>query len=192
MNRNFLLALVIIVAGAAGYYLYKKELGPSPTPPPPTPDLAPPGAHLFEGMGSYSMPISKNAELQRWFDQGLNLAYGFNHDAAERSFLKATELDPQCAMCWWGAALVLGPHVNAPMDPTNNAKAWERVQKASQLAAKADAREQAYIQALSARYAQNIRQPIACRSIEPMPMRWRSSCSNIRTISTRRRCTPSR
>ncbi len=153
MNRNLLLALVIIIAGAAGYYFYKKQL--APTPPPPTPDLAPPGAHLFEGMGGYSMPVSKNAELQRWFDQGLNLAYGFNHGAAERSFLKATELDPQCAMCWWGAALVLGPHVNAPMDPNNNAKAWERVQKASQLAANAGAREKAYIEALSARYAEH-------------------------------------
>jgi tetratricopeptide (TPR) repeat protein len=83
------------------------------------------------------------------------LAYGFNHDAAERSFLKATELDPECAMCWWGTALVLGPHVNAPMDPQNNAKAWERVQKALSLAGEANERERAYIQALAARYAEN-------------------------------------
>jgi hypothetical protein len=58
------------------------------------------------------------------------LAYGFNHDAAERSFLRATELDPECAMCWWGAALVLGPHVNSTMDPANNDKAWQRLQRA--------------------------------------------------------------
>ena len=51
--------------------------------------------------------------MQRWFNQGLMLTFGFNHDAAERSFLKAAQLDPDCAMCWWGAALVLGPHVNA-------------------------------------------------------------------------------
>ena len=63
------------------------------------------------------------------------LAYGFNHDAAERSFLKATELDPDCSMCWWGAALVLGPHVNSDMEPANNAKAWTRLQTAAAMTA---------------------------------------------------------
>jgi hypothetical protein len=102
------------------------------------------------------MPVPDIApDVQRWFDQGLMLAYGFNHDAAERSFLKAAQIDPQCAMCWWGAALVLGPHVNAAMDPNNNAKAWDRVQKATQLASKAGAREQAYIKALAARYGEH-------------------------------------
>lgn len=115
---------------------------------------APVGATLLEGLGSYSMgAVSANAAAQRWFDQGLNLAYGFNHDAAERSFLKAAEADALCAMCWWGAALVLGPHVNATMDPANNAKAWTRVQHAASLAR--TAREQAFVAALAARYAKN-------------------------------------
>src|SRR3546814_5392596 len=88
-------------------------------------------------------------------DQGLMLAFGFNHDAAERSFLKATELDPDCAMCWWGAALVLGPHVNAGMDPADNADAWTRLQRAQALAPNASERERAFIQALAARFAQD-------------------------------------
>jgi tetratricopeptide (TPR) repeat protein len=93
--------------------------------------------------------------VARWFDQGLMLTYGFNHDAAERSFLRAAQLDPKCAMCWWGAALVLGPHVNSTMDPANNDKAWERLQKARALAAAATPREQAWIEALAARYAEH-------------------------------------
>ncbi|WP_167284990.1 tetratricopeptide repeat protein [Marilutibacter alkalisoli] len=109
---------------------------------------------LLDGLGNYSFPVeSSHPEVQRWFDQGLNLAYGFNHDAAERAFVRATELDPACAMCWWGAAWVLGPHVNAGMDPDNNAKAWERLQKAVALAPQADERSRAFIEALSARYA---------------------------------------
>ena len=92
---------------------------------------------------------------QRWFDQGLAMTYGFNHDAAERSFLKAAELDPDCAMCWWGASLVLGPHVNAAMDPANNPKAWDRLQRAKLTAKKASDKEQAFIKALSTRYAEN-------------------------------------
>jgi tetratricopeptide (TPR) repeat protein len=114
-----------------------------------------PGATLLPGMGNHSFPVSSSkAEVQRWFDQGLMLTFGFNHDAAERSFLRAAELDPDCAMCWWGAALVLGPHVNAGMDPANNAKAWTRLQRARALAKDATPREQAFIEALSARYAQ--------------------------------------
>ena len=109
---------------------------------------------LLEGLGDHSFPVtSQHPEVQRWFDQGLMLAYGFNHDAAERAFLRATELDPQCAMCWWGAAWVLGPHVNAAMDPTVNDKAWARLQKAIGLAPAAGPRERAYIQALASRYA---------------------------------------
>jgi tetratricopeptide (TPR) repeat protein len=58
-------------------------------------------------------------------------------------------------MCWWGAALVLGPHVNSGMEPANNAKAWDRLQKARALAGKATPREQAWIAALAARYAEH-------------------------------------
>src|SRR5688500_2072044 len=120
------------------------------------PEMAMIGAHLLEGLGDYRFPVtSKHPEVQRWFDQGLMLTYGFNHDAAERSFLKATELDPDCAMCGWGAALVLGPHVNAAMDPKDSGDAWTRLQRAQALAPKVSERERAFIQALAARYAQD-------------------------------------
>lgn len=120
------------------------------------PDLGPVGATLLDGLGDYSMPItSEHPEVQRWFDQALMLTYGFNHDAAERSYLKALELDPHCAMCWWGASLVLGPHVNADMNPANNEAAWERLQAARALAPRASELEQGFIEALSARYAED-------------------------------------
>lgn len=118
--------------------------------------LAPIGATLLDGLGDYSRSIgSTNPDVQKWFDQGLMLTYGFNHQAAERSFLKAASLDPDCAMCWWGAALVLGPHVNAGMDPANVAAAWERLQKAMALAPDAEPWQRAWIEALAARYAEN-------------------------------------
>ncbi len=132
----------------------------APEPSTSTPAVSPPelamiGAHLLEGLGDHRFPVTtKHPEVQRWFDQGLMLAYGFNHDAAERSFLKAAELDPDCAMCWWGAALVLGPHVNATMDPADNADAWQRLQRARELAPNAGERERGFIEALSARYAE--------------------------------------
>lgn len=151
MNRNFMLVVAVILLAAVGYWLYGKKAAE-----PPLPDLAPVGANLIEGLGDYSMPITaKDKDVQRWFDQGLAMTYGFNHDAAERSYLKAAELDPACAMCWWGAALVLGPHVNATMDPANNPKAWDRLKRAERAAGGATEKEQAFIKALAARYAEN-------------------------------------
>jgi tetratricopeptide (TPR) repeat protein len=149
MNRNFGVAIVVLLVAAAGFWLYKR------TAEPPLPDLAPVGANLIAGLGDYSMPVTaKDATVQRWFDQGLAMTYGFNHDAAERSFLKAAELDPDCAMCWWGAALVLGPHVNAAMDPANGPKAWDRLKRAERVASDASEKEQAFIRALATRYAE--------------------------------------
>jgi tetratricopeptide (TPR) repeat protein len=118
-------------------------------------DLAPVGATLLDGLGDYSMSVTTAVpEVQQWFDQGLMLTYGFNHEAAERSYLKAAQLDPECAMCWWGASLVLGPNINAAMDPATNATAFYRLQRAQALAGNASEREQAYINALSARYTE--------------------------------------
>lgn len=143
------LALALALAGC-------RQPGPEAAAAPVSPpEMALVGAVLLDGLGDYSFPVtSAHPEVQRWFDQGLALTWGFNHDAAERAFLKATELDPGCAMCWWGAALVLGPHVNAAMDPADNADAWNRLQRALAAAPAASARERAFITALSARYAE--------------------------------------
>src|SRR5690606_22686949 len=73
----------------------------SPQPAVSPPEFAMVGAHLLEGLGNHDFPVTTtHPEVQRWFNQGLMLTFGFNHDAAERTFLKATELDPDCAMCW--------------------------------------------------------------------------------------------
>ena len=68
------------------------------------------GALLFEGLGNVHRPITtSSAEAQNYFDQGLALMWGFNHDEATRSFAKAAELDPNCAACFWGVSLTVGP-----------------------------------------------------------------------------------
>lgn len=108
---------------------------------------------LFEGLGPYHHAISTDSELaQRYFDQGMILSFGFNHGEALRSFLHAAGLDPDCAMCWWGAAWVLGPNINAAMDPVQVPRAWELLQQAQETAEGAPPREQAYIAALAKRY----------------------------------------
>jgi hypothetical protein len=87
------------------------------------------------------------------FDQGLAQAFGFNHEAAIRSFERAAELDPAAAMPHWGKAWALGPNYNLDIDDARAAAAYEAVTKARSLAAEGSEHEQAYIEALSARYS---------------------------------------
>jgi tetratricopeptide (TPR) repeat protein len=115
------------------------------------PDDDPP---LMEGLGSLGFTITTHSRAaQRFFDQGYRLAWGFNHDEARRAFRKAQRLDPECAMCYWGEAWVLGPNINVPMDPGANAPALAALEKARSLAPRATASEQALIKALAARYS---------------------------------------
>ena len=109
---------------------------------------------LWEGLGGVTYKVTTaNEAAQTYFDQGLRLTYAFNHGEAQRAFRKAQKLDPACAMCFWGEALVLGPNINLPMQDDAVAPAFAAAEKARALAAKASPREQALIAALSTRYA---------------------------------------
>src|SRR5262245_64894134 len=120
----------------------------------PAPDFANREPPLWDGLGSITYKVSTpSAEAQAYFDQGLRLAYAFNHGEAQRAFRKAQKLDPACAMCFWGEALVLGPNINLPMQDDAVKPAFAAAQKARALAAAASPREQALIAALAARYA---------------------------------------
>jgi tetratricopeptide (TPR) repeat protein len=109
---------------------------------------------LLEGLGEVHFPITTSNQLaQRYFDQGLAFAYGFNHAAAIGSFREAQRLDPNCAMCFWGEALAHGPNINAPMDPASNARAVGVARYADWLARKATPPEQALTAAMLKRYS---------------------------------------
>jgi len=120
---------------------------------------AAPGAGVAEqpmipGLGTRSFKITtKSKQAQEYFDQGLRLAWNFNHAEAQRAFKKAQTLDPSCAMCYWGEAYVLGPNINVPMDPKASEPAAAAAAKAKELAGKASPREQALIAAVVARYS---------------------------------------
>ena len=109
---------------------------------------------LMAGLGQHHHAIStKNPEAQRFFDQGLTLVFAFNHEEATRAFRRASDLDPQSAMAFWGVALALGPCINLDVDPPHEKAAYEAVQRALLLAPGATESERAYIQALAKRYS---------------------------------------
>ncbi len=109
---------------------------------------------LFDDLGELTYPITTTSPIaQRYFDQGLRLAIGFNHAEAGRAFRAAQKHDPTCAMCAWGEALVLGPNINAPMDAEAIAPAIAAVRKAQEHSASVTTPERALIGALAQRYS---------------------------------------
>jgi tetratricopeptide (TPR) repeat protein len=110
-------------------------------------------APRLQKLGVYAFKVTtRSARAQLFVNQGLNLAYGFNHAEAGRAFAEAARLDPSCAMAYWGQALVLGPNINAAMPPEDEPKAYELVQKAVAKAGGVTPRERDYIRALAKRY----------------------------------------
>jgi tetratricopeptide (TPR) repeat protein len=96
---------------------------------------------------------TKNPEAQEYFDQGITLIYGFNHEEAMRAFQRAAELDPSSPMPLWGVAVAVGPNYNMDVDAQREKIAYETVQNAQKLAARAPEIEKDYVAALAARYS---------------------------------------
>jgi tetratricopeptide (TPR) repeat protein len=132
------LSLVVWTCVAAG----------QPAPP------AAPAPRLLDTLGNYHRPISsKSTQAQAYFDQGLRLLYAFNHEESQAAFGEAARRDPACAICFWGAALTLGPNINLPAIPERAQAGWRLSKKAQALASKASPVERALIAALARRYA---------------------------------------
>jgi tetratricopeptide (TPR) repeat protein len=118
----------------------------------PTTETRPP---LRNDLGQLSWPSVSvaGADAQAYFDQGYRLAWGFNHAEAARAFRAAQDLDPNCAMCLWGEAWVLGPHINYPMEADANARALAALERAKRLASPQDSLQAALVDALSKRHS---------------------------------------
>lgn len=111
-------------------------------------------APLMNNLGKYGMPIqTKSERAQLFFNQGINLYYGFNHLEAYRSFKEVARLDPENAMAYWGQALTLGPNINLPMDPADTEVVYKAVQKALSLSDQSTEKERMLIAAISKRYS---------------------------------------
>ncbi len=118
------------------------------------------GAPLFDGLGEYHRSITTaDAWAQEYFDQGMVLAFGFNHAESIRSFRAAQRLDPNCAMCFWGEALATGPNINvtangkAIMTEAEQVAAYSALERSIALKANASPVEADLIDALSTRYS---------------------------------------
>ena len=100
-------------------------------------------AVLLDGYGQTPMPITtKSKEAQAFFNQGLALLHSFWFYEADRSFERAAQLDPECAMAQWGIA----------MCDVNAARRDAAIKRGKELAPKVTEREQLYLAAVAARH----------------------------------------
>ncbi len=158
--RNFLIVLIGLTVWSCKPGTPKSADSGSPAPlrcAPPLADIdwysSGQPAPLFNGMDQLHFPITTtNPDAQKYFNQGLLLAYAFNHAESARSFFHATRLDSTCAMCHWGFAYVLGPNYNAGMEPDNYERAYKAIQQAMKYSASTTPKEKAMINAMARRY----------------------------------------
>ncbi len=144
-------------------------------------DRPAPGGELAPrllNLGAHTFPAPTCSDrAQEFINQGVNLAYGFNHAEAGRSFREAARLDPNCAMAYWGQALVLGPNINSTMDPNDEPRAHELIQQA--VAFKANASPGS--RRTSTRWRSAI--PARRRTARPVTGHMRRPCARFRAAS---------
>jgi tetratricopeptide (TPR) repeat protein len=113
---------------------------------------------MIAGVGAHHHPISTtNAEAQAFFDQGMALVFGFNHEEATRSFQRAAELDPRAPMPHWGIAWSVGPNYNLDIDDPRAKRAFEAIDTARRLGANGSPAERDYVAAMATRYSQDLK-----------------------------------
>jgi tetratricopeptide (TPR) repeat protein len=108
---------------------------------------------LMSGIGNHHHAITtSNPEAQKYFDQGFDLVFGFNHEEAARSFKRAAELDPKAAMPHWGIAWALGPNYNLDVDDERAKQANAAIAQAVALSRGGPDSERAYIDTMAIRF----------------------------------------
>ena len=152
-SHKILLSLLLVTAGVLMVGLPTAVLAHSQNDPQAA-DPAAQRAPRLQNLGNHKFPVTTSSELaQHFINQGMILAYGFNHAEGYRSFREAARLDPACAMAYWGMALVGGPNINMEMSAEAGPQAHELIQKAITLKKNVSEKEQAYIDALAQRYS---------------------------------------
>lgn len=142
IRRVWIVAIGVLIA--SGHLQAQHEASSDKSGPPP----------LYDNLGDHHHAITTSSpEAQKYFDQGLRIVYGFNHDEATASFREAARLDPKCAMAYWGIAFSGGPNYNLEMDEPHRKICLEAIGKAKELAAGASEAERAYIDALAIRFS---------------------------------------
>jgi hypothetical protein len=96
---------------------------------PPHAHPAPP-APAAEKIGQVSFPISCAPAAQKPFERAVALLHSFWYLEAVKSFTEVTQIDPHCAIGYWGIAMSQWTQIWSPPQPAALKRGWEAVEKA--------------------------------------------------------------
>lgn len=139
----------------AKHSINKKQLAIGCRPDPSSIDFNDPdnSIPLLAGWGKYRMAVThSNDSADIYFQQGINMYYGFHIIEAMASFEKAIRLDSAFAMAYWGKALAYGPNIN-DVGYAASPDAIAAIQKARSLCNNCTPVEKALINAMEVRYS---------------------------------------
>src|SRR4051812_10958788 len=113
---------------------------------------------LLKGWGSYRMPVTAiNDSAKIYFEQGINMYYGFHIIEALASFEKSVKFDSNFAMGYWGKALSYGPNIN-DFGYSTSPDVFPSLEKAKALCNNCTPLEKALINAMDIRYSRDTTQ----------------------------------
>lgn len=105
----------------------------------------------LDALGKVDFPLSCSSQVQRRFERGLALLHHMMYEQARKEFEAVAELDPRCAMAYWGIAITLFHPLWAKPSEEELKKGWAAVKQAKALNAPTE-REHAYVTAVEAFY----------------------------------------
>ncbi|MDX1404248.1 MAG: tetratricopeptide repeat protein [Woeseiaceae bacterium] len=106
-------------------------------------------------LGTVRFPTSCTEDAQPLLESGLALLHHMNYLKAEDAFLQASEVDPECAIAYWGAAMThVHPLWPDTIHPDAQVSGQALLDKAA-VASHTSEREQGYINALQAYYRES-------------------------------------
>ena len=86
---------------------------------------------LYENLGALAFKAGRSSRRRR--PSSTRACGSLSRSTTPRRsarFARRQKLDPKCALCFWGEALILGPNINVPMMPEANAPALAALAKA--------------------------------------------------------------
>jgi tetratricopeptide (TPR) repeat protein len=87
-------------------------------------------------IGQVRFPISCAPAAQKPFERAVALLHSFWYLEAVKGFTQVTQLDPQCAIGYWGIALSNWTQIWSPPPPPALKRGWEAIEKAKAARAK--------------------------------------------------------
>ncbi len=104
--------------------------------------------------GTVDFPVSCSPTAQRQFNEAVGALHSFFYPEATKAFTRVLELDPQCAMAYWGIARSQLPNpLVLPFPPATYERGREAVAKGKALGAKTQ-RERDWLDAAEAYFGE--------------------------------------